>query len=321
MAHIIDDIFKKLNKLISIPKVISECKDFMNKKIFIRPPIFYNLNDLVSIINNDPVLVTKIIGRANSSFFYRGNLVDDLKEAIIRIGFIELKNILYEQSSEHIMKELINKFIYSGIDNKVFLRQIIGYAKTAEKTIKYLTYNDVYSQILIPYKQELISYKYVIYYMSLLQDIGMIIFDQFDNSYKSILTRSGGDIDRLVKLEADEYQKVDHLQLGAEILKRWNFPNYFVETVRNHHKINNNETNICKILGNIIVYSDNMFYYHNIDKFEKDTPWYIRVIDKSDVINGLGRLFNCPVDEKTFTLIDEFKYENPFDEIDSSIIE
>lgn len=114
----------------------------------------------------------------------------------------------------------------------------------------------------------------------------------------------------LRNLETDHFQGIDHLKLGAEVLKRWNFSDIFVELVLNHHEICSNGSEIYQMLNKIMVYSNAIFYYCNHDKFEKNTPWYIEIIDKFEVIEGLKRLSGCNLNEDVFKVINTFTLEN-----------
>jgi HD-like signal output (HDOD) protein len=306
MTNIGTDILGSADQLISNPQVIIDSLRFIDQKVLANPPIFYNLNHLIAIINHDPVLVFKILSRTNSHFFNSINEVMDLKVAINTLGPLEVRNLFYEQLGSDYIEYLTEKWPCLGVEQNLFSNQVMGCAKMAEKTIKYLiNYNSPYSSSLIPFK-------YVIYYISLLQDIGMIILDQYDHSlYQSLLQKSQGQAGLLCELESANFQGMDHMELGAEALKKWRFADIYVEIARHHHQLYGHGSGTYQILRDIITYANNIYYYRNCEIDAEKTPRNLTIIPQSEIIQGLQKLCAHPLDESLFEAIDNFKYEKP----------
>ncbi|MCL6588431.1 MAG: HDOD domain-containing protein [Firmicutes bacterium] len=306
MAKIKDHILESIDQLISNPQVIIDSLRFIDQKVLANPPVFYNLNQLIEIINHDPVLVFKIIGRTNSRFFNSINENMDLKAAINTLGPLEVRNLFYEQLGADYIEYLREKSRCLGVGQNLFSNQVAGCAKMAEKTVKYLiNSNSAYTSSLIPFK-------YVIYYLSLLQDIGMIIFDQYDHSlYQSLLQKSQGNVSLLCELEIAYFQGMDHMELGAEALKKWRFAGIYVEIARHHHQLHSPGSGTYQMVRNIITYANNIFYYRNREAGSGKTPPYLTIIPESETVQGLQKYCPHPIDESLFEVIDNFKYENP----------
>ena len=69
----------------------------------------------------------------------------------------------------------------------------------------------------------------------LMQDIGMVaMFRVLGAKYAQAIALTGGDHRKLFKLERDTFE-TDHAQIGAEIARRWKFPDQFVSCIQHHH--------------------------------------------------------------------------------------
>jgi HD-like signal output (HDOD) protein len=310
MSNIREDIFQSIDQMISNPQVILDSLRFIDQKVLADPPVFYNLNQLIEIMNHDPVLIFKILGRTNSRFSNSMNEVTDLKIAINILGPIEVRNLFYEQLGAHYIEYLKDKSACFGVGENPFLNQLISCAKMAEKTVKYLI------NCNSPYASQLIHFKYVIYYISLLQDIGMIILDQYDHSlYHSLLQKSQGNALSLCELEIANFQGMDHMELGAEALKRWRFADIYIEVARHHHKLQDSRardgSGTYQLLRDIIIYANNIYYYRNSEIFKETIPGYLTIIPEWEIKEGLQKFCGHPLEKNLFEMIDNFKYERP----------
>ncbi|CAH9061588.1 hypothetical protein PSECIP111951_02520 [Pseudoalteromonas holothuriae] len=75
-----------------------------------------NMNKLVEMLNHDPMLVSKLLQIANSAFMGYQSITSDVKDAVVRIGFVALKALITCYETSHLF---INKLQQSKIESVI----------------------------------------------------------------------------------------------------------------------------------------------------------------------------------------------------------
>ena len=245
MSGKLDNLIKEVNNsnFASIRGVISKIFEILNNSKS-------TVNDLENIIKLDPPLAVKVLKVANSAFYASRVEFNDLKEAVLWIGFDEIKNIAL---TEQLFK------IFNTENNNFFSRKELWKNSIATALLAKMIYRREYGE-----KGE------NIYTAGLIHNIGIIIIDQFLNE----------DFHKI--LEYREKEKKDHIQsenkflafnhsdIAGLLADNWNFPEELKLIIQNHHSPEKLPANLkkeseilyiadyyCKILE--LGYSDNIY--------------------------------------------------------------
>ena len=210
MAMEIEKIIKEVNKsnFASIRGIITGIFDILNNANS-------SVNDLEKIIRLDPPLAVKVLKVSNSAFYGSRVEFKDLKEAVLWIGFDEIKNIAI---TEQLFK------VFTPIEQGSFSRKDLWKNSVATALLAKMIYRREFGE-----KGE------NIYTAGLIHNIGIIIMDQFlKDDFEEILTISNNENIDLCSAESKvlEFKHTDIVQaLGVN----WNFPEELIDTVNYHH--------------------------------------------------------------------------------------
>ncbi len=210
-----EDILDGLNNIAEIPtmpEVICKVDEVMNSSSA-------SAASVADIIINDPAITLKVVKLANSPLFTRGRRIDDVRQAIVQLGFREVRNIVLALSSVNMMRSVNN------IDHKKFWQHSITVGFAMKALAKFYKKSDL--------DEEFLSTAFT---AGLLHDIGVLVFDQFfPELYQDVLDSAveGGD-EPLDGLELQELG-ITHCEVGGIILARWEFGIPIVDSVLNHH--------------------------------------------------------------------------------------
>ncbi|MBN1983803.1 MAG: HDOD domain-containing protein [Chitinivibrionales bacterium] len=170
-------------------------------------------NDLAVIIKSDPSVSTEILKVANSVYFARGGKrIIDIKDAIVRIGFLETKNIAMSLSVFKIMQ---HKNYETGFKHTEYWFHCLGVALIAERLAK--------NSSVVSADEAFVA--------GLLHDIGILLYNEFfNNIFLELLDQTTAE--GLPFLFCQEKMLgFNHNQFIARLLAQWNFPEQFVNNV------------------------------------------------------------------------------------------
>ncbi len=172
--------------------------------------------DLREAIQNDPVLVARLLRRLNSSYYALSHKVVDLRTAVSLLGLREIRNLaltvfvsrLYEPGTLHNNYKRENLWTHSvavGAAARLVSR-VCGRAAAEEA-----------------------------YIAGLLHDIGLILLDQTLRKHFHKVVDS---IDAATPTHIVENRILtfDHALLGGFVARRWNFPDQVADAITFHHQ-------------------------------------------------------------------------------------
>lgn len=174
-----------------------------------------SFNSVAETISSDPSLSAEVIRIANSPVYRLPNKVGDVKQAVRLIGMLGIKALLYNY----------------GV-NKVFQK------KYNKKIINKLNHHSYYVGLIASY---LMQYKKLnrlaedVYVISLLHDMGKIIINSLSDDLEYKLAEICRDKHIPIAVLEDLTEGYNHSLVGAEVAKRWDFPEKYVEAIRYHH--------------------------------------------------------------------------------------
>jgi HD-like signal output (HDOD) protein/DNA-binding NarL/FixJ family response regulator len=162
--------------------------------------------DLARIIRSDPSIATEILKVANSVYFARGGKrILDIRDAVVRIGFSQTKNIAMSLSVFQIMKD---RNYQTGFNHTQFWIHCLGVAVIAEKIAKISR--------TVPSEEAFIG--------GLLHDLGVLLLNEFFNDIFLDCLHNATSRGIPFISGQREVLGMSHNDLLVALLENWNFP-------------------------------------------------------------------------------------------------
>jgi HD-like signal output (HDOD) protein len=167
-----------------------------------------SLNDLISLIEQDPSLAVNLLKMANSAFFISGQPVASLQQAIMRIGFHQLRVMGLSLSLRNTFPMgKVGPLDYENFWRISLYRGLI--AKSLAHHLKSCNPDETFVAGLI-------------------LEIGFLIFyDLFLKGRKDDIIPDVGDLEELLQWEEEHYG-IHHRTVGEIALRYWKFPDQIV---------------------------------------------------------------------------------------------
>ena len=170
---------------------------------------------VVELITFDPALTAKVLQTCNSTFFGASERVEDLQEAIARIGFNQIYRIVAAAIGERTL----------GAAQK-------GYGIARGELWRHSAVAAVAAQVIA---HDLGEEENVPFTAALLHDIGKLVLAGAMEGARARM-REETEENHQSLLEAEKkILGVEHAEVGGRVLARWNFPDNLVAAVWHHH--------------------------------------------------------------------------------------
>ncbi len=168
-----------------------------------------SLNDLVRVIEQDEALTSRILSIANSGFYGADRKVSKVADAVVLMGWNNIKMISLGSTIMKMMSEKDMRLYSHSIRNAQMARYLATEAKF--------------------YKVEEISV------VGLLHDIGQIILQCYFNEQYLLAKQYA--IDHGIPIHEAEKETigVDHAEIGGWTIEEWLLPDNIIEAVALHH--------------------------------------------------------------------------------------
>lgn len=160
-----------------------------------------SIEKIKRLVSTDPGLTAKILKVANSAFYGSYRNIQNLSQAILRLGLNAVRNIVIATS----MKNVYKRF---GLGEKLIWEQMIGSALAASIIARHVR--------LVDPEDAFIG--------GLLHDIGKVVINnEFPDKFARIMERVYND---QVTFETAEKEVFEFTQreVGAIVVKKWGFP-------------------------------------------------------------------------------------------------
>lgn len=171
---------------------------------------------LCEVIQNDPVLVARILKRLNSSYYALSQKISDLKTAISLLGLREIRNLA--------LTVFVSRSFEGGAVHGTYRRESLWSHSVGVAVASRL----VARVCGLAGCEEA-------YIAGLLHDIGLILIDQTLQRHFHKLIDS---IDEQTPTHIVESRLLafDHAMLGGFVARRWNFPDNVADAITFHHQ-------------------------------------------------------------------------------------
>jgi len=202
----IDTLIRHIHTLPSLPRVIVEImQSFNNDKI--------DTSTLARQIESDLGIVAKVLRVANSPFFGLSGQIGSIFEAIVVIGFNNLRGLVTSAAIINILPKQLKTF-----DLQAFWQHSIRTAVWARLLAK-----------PVGIDQE------AAFTAALLHDIGILVIGMH---FSEAMEENGIQFDagtpESLQIEHDVIG-MDHATLGGEVAKHWHFPEAIQRAITQHH--------------------------------------------------------------------------------------
>lgn len=205
----LDKILKKIEFLPPFPTVVTKALEMLKD-----PKV--STERIADMIKLDQAIVSNVLRLCNSSYYGLNRQITNINEAVVYIGLSDLKEILLLSSAKPYFSKKLNG--YESLKGELW-RHSLATAIIAEKAQKLLN----------------VSYNDNIYLSGLLHDVGKLVLSEF--VFKALEQIQ----DFVNKKECDYLEaetrvlSINHAELGARILKMWNFSEEVITAVKKHH--------------------------------------------------------------------------------------
>ncbi|MBM4333036.1 MAG: HDOD domain-containing protein [Deltaproteobacteria bacterium] len=172
--------------------------------------------DLVEVIQYDQSITANVLMVCNSAYFGLRRSVFSVREALVRIGFNQLLEIVLSYGSAHL-----------------FSRAYRGYDLAAGDLWRHSVACALLSQII---SGRLHREKTAIQFTAaLLHDIGKIVLNEFVADHLQGIRKLVQEKELSFLAAEKEVLGIDHAELGGVISEKWKFPKTIVAGIRYHH--------------------------------------------------------------------------------------
>ena len=172
---------------------------------------------LASVIEREPMLATSILSLANSAAFSCGAPVVNIRQAIVRLGFRQCRNLILTSSTMSLMKqlpleqewvgEILNHHSVVTANAATYLNRSFGFGFQGEE-----------------------------YLAGLLHDFGrMLIAVAVPDQFAVVDSLSFVESDGLLEAERAVLE-TDHCEIGAWFAEQNNIPEVLTAAIRYHHE-------------------------------------------------------------------------------------
>ena len=171
---------------------------------------------LLDIVHMDPLVVASVLKRINSAFYGMRQQFQDIRKAILMIGFIEVCNIVLASGYVGLRKEINSDLQVKIIDR--IMRVSIGSGFFA---------NLISQHLRLPDKSSAFT-------AGLLHNVGrFVLLYNLPEAYEKLYT---GDRKSYIPSSEDEVQSmgIDHCSIGALAAQHWNFPELIVSLIESY---------------------------------------------------------------------------------------
>jgi putative nucleotidyltransferase with HDIG domain len=204
----IDDFINSIRSLPPAPRIVPELMKLLKQADI-------DSGKVVKLISFDPALRANVLRMCNSAYFGAATPTSDLQEAVTRLGFQQVYQLVAASMGARMLGAPYAG--YGFIEGELW-KHSVGVAVTAQSIARKLSDNDQ-----------------LVFTAALLHDIGKIVLAYaLESAYSSLVRET--EINQHSLLEAErKILGVQHAEVGARLLERWNFPPNVVSAVWFHH--------------------------------------------------------------------------------------
>lgn len=174
-------------------------------------------NDIAQIISSDQAASTKVLRAANSAMFGLRGRIETISQAIMHLGFNEIRNLIFAMSVINIFKKKSSSFAFNPVE---FWKHSIA--------VGALTRFIGHSAGVINLENYFLG--------GVLHDVGkLLIFEFAEGEFKSAVEYA--EANHLPIIEAEkQVLGINHTNIGGALAENWKLPIDIKNCILFHHK-------------------------------------------------------------------------------------
>jgi putative nucleotidyltransferase with HDIG domain len=204
----LDQYIQRARRLPPAPLLLLELLALLN-----RPDT--DSETVVKIINTDRQLAATVLKVCSSAYFAVDGFEPDLHQAVARLGFRAVYQLVAAVTSRHIFRGMPAG---DGICPPELWRHSVTSAIASQMVARNLEEGEL-----------------PLFTTGLIHDLGKIVLAQALGSAYGELVKQAGETQRSLPELEKEQLGVDHAEVGAHLLRKWKFPEQVIMAVRHHH--------------------------------------------------------------------------------------
>jgi HD-like signal output (HDOD) protein len=205
-----------------------------------------DLRPLVSNIETEPSIAAKVIGVANSAYFGGSFPIYSLKDAVARLGIIQLKSIVFSI----VLSQRFNTKLCPAFDVPRYWYDAMMVAYCASYVAQHA-------------RKKRIDHNQM-YCLGLLLNIGVLALVYV--APQEMCSVFSDRIDEPLSMrERDVLEGVDHLDAGAALLRQWRLPRDYYESIESMKGPAQDDSDFTLILRRAKELLDSNFQSSNVD--------------------------------------------------------
>jgi putative nucleotidyltransferase with HDIG domain len=173
------------------------------------------VNSVVKVIEKDPAISAKVIGLSNSAFFRRGNKVRSISDAVMNIGFDNVKGIALGVS---LLTVFMSENEGSREEYENIFRHCLAVGFIAREIDKFISYDGDEDSFTC----------------GLLHDLGLMIIQTYMTDLANRIAQKVGEGRKYGDSEMD-ILGFTHEEVGAWLADKWNLPENIHAAIYCHH--------------------------------------------------------------------------------------
>ena len=176
-----------------------------------------NTRDIAVLIEKDPVLTTKLLKLVNSSYFGLSKELYSVNQALVLIGYNNMKNMVLSTSMLQVFKQETQVGSFS---RRALWKHSIGVGIVA----RFLS------------KRYKVGNPEQAFVAGLIHDVGKVIVDWFFHDQFVEVIKLVDQESCWIRDAEEQVMEVTHEEVGSYLATRWNLPDMFRETIAYHHE-------------------------------------------------------------------------------------
>ncbi len=203
-------VLEKAREIMALPSSVSKIIQICNSEDS-------SINDLVEPVTSDPAVTSMVFKRANSAASASSRRITSVKDAVVRIGMRETKNMAITLS---VFKQFDMDQKSFGFNRSLYWIHTLGAGIAARHIARACGYKTPEDAFLV----------------GLLHDLGKMILDDYINDeYKEVIKLAATESRRLTDVETEVFE-LNHAFVGARVGENWKLPSLVIKSIENHHK-------------------------------------------------------------------------------------
>jgi len=210
---------KELEKKLEDQKALPACPAVVSAVSRIARDPKSTARDLGKIISTDKALTAKVLKVVNSAFYGMPGTISTVTQAVVILGFQEIKNLVYSIPSSELFKE-------GGVENGIDLSRLWKHSVVTAVISREIAYNIRYN---LPEEA---------FVAGLIHDIGKVVLNKFlGPAYRGVAEMSMEDpfAEKHLAAEKEELGST-HSEMGQMLAAHWTFPRELQDAVQFHHE-------------------------------------------------------------------------------------